>query len=89
MRCDQCEMLSINGVACHETGCPNARKRFVDGEWVKVYRCRECGTEALDADSAGACCAPIEEADEPWPDDWPGKMRVQSASARVRKRRQP
>lgn len=27
MKCDQCEMLSINGVACHETGCPNADKR--------------------------------------------------------------
>lgn len=23
MNCDQCEMLSINGVPCHETGCPN------------------------------------------------------------------
>lgn len=22
MRCSQCEMLVINGVACHETGCP-------------------------------------------------------------------
>jgi hypothetical protein len=24
--CSQCEALVINGVACHETGCPNARK---------------------------------------------------------------
>ena len=24
MRCDQCEMVSINGVACHETGCPKS-----------------------------------------------------------------
>lgn len=23
VRCSQCETLSINGVACHETGCPN------------------------------------------------------------------
>ena len=22
--CDQCEVLSINGLACHETGCPNS-----------------------------------------------------------------
>lgn len=24
--CSQCNALVINGVACHETGCPNARK---------------------------------------------------------------
>lgn len=26
-RCDQCVAAMINGVYCHETGCPNARKR--------------------------------------------------------------
>jgi len=25
-RCDQCEALMINGVYCHETGCPAAWK---------------------------------------------------------------
>jgi len=25
--CNQCEMLMINGVPCHETGCPNQRKQ--------------------------------------------------------------
>lgn len=30
--CDSCEMLSINGVACHETGCRNTPRR-----------CLECG----------------------------------------------
>jgi hypothetical protein len=24
--CNQCEMISINGLPCHETGCPNERK---------------------------------------------------------------
>ena len=24
--CSQCEALVINGVACHETGCPNAKR---------------------------------------------------------------
>lgn len=28
MTCNECEMLSINGVACHETGCPNASARY-------------------------------------------------------------
>lgn len=25
--CSQCEALVINGMACHETGCPNERSR--------------------------------------------------------------
>lgn len=25
--CSQCEALVINGVACHETGCPNESRR--------------------------------------------------------------
>lgn len=32
VRCSQCEALVINGVACHERGCPNQRRE-----------CRECG----------------------------------------------
>ena len=28
MHCDQCEMVSINGVACHEFGCPNRYKKW-------------------------------------------------------------
>lgn len=53
MRCDQCEMLSINGVACHETGCPNSRKVWRNGEWVAVRECRECGSEVYG--DAGCC----------------------------------
>lgn len=34
MSCNQCEALMINGIYCHETGCPNANKVKVDGEWV-------------------------------------------------------
>lgn len=34
-RCNQCEALVINGLFCHEHGCPNERKEFVDGEWVE------------------------------------------------------
>ena len=55
MNCDQCQMLSINGAACHETGCPNARKEWNDviQEWVKVHKCRECGCTFEDGKS---CC---------------------------------
>ena len=57
MSCDQCEAAMINGVFCHETGCPNSRKRFIDGEWVKVWKCFECGCETTDEN----CCV-----DEEW-----------------------
>ncbi len=31
VRCSQCDACAINGVACHETGCPNA-----------VHECNGC-----------------------------------------------
>ena len=34
MRCNQCEALMINGLYCHEIGCPNWKKVKIDGEWV-------------------------------------------------------
>lgn len=35
MRCNQCDSLYINGIFCHETGCPNANKVYdpVEKEW--------------------------------------------------------
>lgn len=27
VKCSQCDALVINGLACHETGCPNGRIR--------------------------------------------------------------
>jgi hypothetical protein len=36
----------IQGVFCHESGCPNANKVW-DGEaWVRVWICPMCGEEA-------------------------------------------
>ncbi|KKL55360.1 hypothetical protein LCGC14_2256210 [marine sediment metagenome] len=29
-QCDQCEAMMINGVYCHEIGCPNIRKNELD-----------------------------------------------------------
>lgn len=38
MRCDQCQIVYINGIRCHETGCPEAwREREVC--------CHECGLD--------------------------------------------
>ena len=55
MKCDQCEMVSINGHACHETGCPNRNARYdADrGEWIKQYTCGVCGYRA---DEDKDCC---------------------------------
>ena len=43
IRCDSCEMVSINGIACHETGCPNARARYDGENWIQQYECHKCG----------------------------------------------
>lgn len=58
-RCDQCEMVSINGHACHEVSCPNMGARFDTdtGEWIKQIECGECG-QANDAGTT--CCDPID-----------------------------
>lgn len=38
MLCDSCDALFINGVKCHELGCPEA--------WKDYGRdCRSCGSE--------------------------------------------
>lgn len=55
MKCDQCEMLSIQGVPCHELGCPNSHARW-DKEtetWVQQRECPECGG-TVDRDDE--CC---------------------------------
>ena len=53
IHCDQCEMLAINGIACHERGCPNMGARW-DGEaWIAQRTCFICGCEC-DADNV--CC---------------------------------
>jgi hypothetical protein len=61
MVCDQCQMLSINGVPCHETGCPNMSARWdaESGEWIKQRKCFDCGCTV---DAEDPCCSePMEE----------------------------
>lgn len=62
MRCDQCEMLSINGVPCHETGCPNANKEWVEafGRWTRFVECSECGDEVEEGETC-SCQEPVME----------------------------
>lgn len=58
--CDQCEMLAINGVACHEIGCPNMGKHWEDGKWVEYHECFVCGSMVRAGESC-ACQGPFEE----------------------------
>ena len=59
--CNQCQMLAINGVTCHEIGCSNMNARWnrETGEWVRQRKCFDCGC-TVDADDS-CCCAPVEE----------------------------
>jgi len=40
--CDQCEVATICGTACHETGCPNSWKSPITGKGYPAP-CWECG----------------------------------------------
>ena len=40
MLCDDCDALNINGILCHEIGCPSAWKNY-------NKKCRWCGTTFL------------------------------------------
>lgn len=64
MNCDQCAACMIQGVFCHETGCPNAKKTWVEGEgWVLFLECRECGEEVREGDMC-PCCYPVPDESE-------------------------
>ena len=60
MRCNQCQALMINGVFCHETGCPNTHSRYdaESGEWIRQRKCFDCGSTV---DTDDPCCSVIEE----------------------------
>lgn len=47
--CSSCEVLTINGVLCHETGCPDS--------WKDEQReCKWCGTMFKPEDKHQDCC---------------------------------
>lgn len=64
MRCDQCEALMINGVFCHEHGCPNSCKTWVEDreDWVRFVECRECGCEVEEGEQCN--CTDFEEEED-------------------------
>ncbi len=62
MRCDQCEAAMINGIFCHEHGCPNACKRYepAGDVWITQRKCPECGY-VVDYDVE--CCGSDDDTD--------------------------
>lgn len=49
-QCPSCEILYINGVRCHETGCPDAWKE-------EKRKCKECGHEFTPEERHQQCCS--------------------------------
>jgi hypothetical protein len=47
--CHQCEMLRINGVVTHESGCPDAWKD-------EIRECKECGSKFFPENRNQLCC---------------------------------
>ena len=48
--CQQCEVLYINGIKCHEIGCPLA---YLD----ETRECKECGTKFKPEDRRQVFCS--------------------------------
>ena len=44
VRCSQCRACAINGIPCHETGCPNTRYECKGCNALLNYRgyCQDC-----------------------------------------------
>ena len=47
--CEQCETMTINGVLCHEHGCPDAWKDY-------ARECIWCGQQFIPEDKDQMCC---------------------------------
>ena len=57
MTCPSCQLMVIQGVICHERGCP-------DGHLFTTQECKWCGTEFRPAEKRRDyfCCASCEAA---------------------------
>ncbi len=49
-RCEGCQVVRINGLRCHDTGCPVAWKE-------EVRECKECGGEFEPEAPRQDCCS--------------------------------
>jgi|GEM_PF-1893408 len=49
-RCTACQEVRINGIRCHETGCPEAWR-------TAIWECAWCGTEFIPDERGQRCCS--------------------------------
>lgn len=69
MKCPSCIASMINGMACHETGCPDRKLILIGpdaGQYLHV--CRTCGCDVLSDDRDKYFCDcndPVATEDEP------------------------
>lgn len=50
MLCNSCECVYINGIKCHEHGCPEAWRDH-------KHECKNCGIEFKPEDQYRECCS--------------------------------
>ena len=52
-KCDQCNANYINGIFCHEAGCPNSGKKWdaARQSWIKYIPCFICGYDVEEGES--------------------------------------
>jgi hypothetical protein len=60
--CDGCNPSRINGVLCHEAGCPEAWRDY-------PVECDECGHEFYTDEQHRSVCEDCARADDEWEDD--------------------
>ncbi len=65
-KCDQCQMLAINGHNTHETGCPNSKKTWVADRqaWVLYLECSICGDDVEEGEFCTCQDKPDDEEEE-------------------------
>ena len=65
MKCNQCEMASINGLPTHEAGCPNVPSAMCDScnkvlrklevfsanDWDGLKYCRDCAGQQMEMET--------------------------------------
>lgn len=53
--CKSCNLMLINGVICHETGCPDKNIDWLTGQYI--HECRICGYQVLsESRNTYECC---------------------------------
>jgi len=71
-KCDQCDYLFINGIGCHEYGCPNrsafvcqcgefTRHAFYANDWDGIKLCEECAKRQTEYEAELECLEEIKK----------------------------